>query len=192
MAACDRMDAEKTNTPPKPPMVEIPTSKIDDGLRICDRNIRQFVKDARILLKESSDYRAIALAIFAFEELAKYSELKKAKESATESTVKIDRRLLGGPGAHSYKQNLARKLIPPEAMIVMAAAFDPAHLTKYFMAEDVKVSPILRLDCIFVNWKEEEGTWDLGCPVLPNQITNFTDAILNELERLYRFKSASP
>jgi hypothetical protein len=125
MAACDRVDVEKPNTPPKPPiMKEIPTNKIDDGLRLCDRNIRQFVKDVRILKKESSDYHAIALAIFAFEELAKYSELKKAKESATQSTVKIDKRLLGGPGAHSYKQNIARKLIPSEAMIVMLAAFD--------------------------------------------------------------------
>jgi len=185
------MDAEKPNTPLKPPtMKEIPTNKIDDGLRLCDRNIRQFVKDAHILMKESSDYHAIAFAIFAFEELAKYSELKKAKESATQSTVKIDKRLLGGREAHRYKQNIARKLIPPEAMIVMPAGFDPAGFdSKGFTTEDVEISPPLRLDCLFVNWKEEEGTWDLGCPVLPDQIKKFTDAILNELEKQNRFKS---
>jgi AbiV family abortive infection protein len=188
------MNVEKTNTSPNPPMMkEIPADKIGDGLRLCDRNIRQFAKDVRILLKESSDYHAIALAIFAFEELAKYSELRKAKESATQGTVKIDKRLLGGPGAHRYKQDIARKLIPPEAMIVMPAAFDPAHFdSKHFMTEDVKVSPTLRLDCVFVNWKEEEGRWDLGCPVLPDQIRKFTDAILDELEKQYRFKSSSP
>ena len=184
------MNTEKIKSPNQPMMTEIPTDKIGDGLRLCDRNIRQFAKDVRILLKESSDYHAIALAIFAFEELAKYSELRKAKESATHSSVKIDKRLLGGPGAHRYKQEIARKLIPPKAMIVMPSLFDPARFdSKYFMTDDVEVSPTLRLDCIFVNWKEEEERWDLGCPVLPAQITKFTDAILDALEKQCRFKS---
>lgn len=192
MVTCDEIGPKKTDTPPKPGVTEIPISTIDDGLRLCDRNIRQFAKDVRVLLRESSDYHAIAMAIFAFEELAKYSELRKAKESGTENSVKVDKRLLGGPEAHIYKQKIASKLIPPEAMIVMPAGFDPAYFdSKYFMTVDVRVSPPLRLDCLFVNWKEEERTWDLGCPVIPDQIMKFTDAILNELEKQHRFKSGS-
>lgn len=86
----------------KPPkMYEIPLGKIDNGLLLIKRNIQKLAQDTKTLLDEGSDHHAIVLAIFAFEELAKYSELKKCKESALEAgdrTLSVDSRFISTRG----------------------------------------------------------------------------------------------
>lgn len=152
-------------------------------MRLCARNIRRFINDIRILLNDTSDWHAIAFAVFAFEELAKYSELKKAKESGTEGVVMVDERLFGiGKNPHWYKQDIASRLIPQEAMTLIPAGFDPAYFDSGFQTESVEVSPRLRLDCVFVDWRD--GQWVHGSPVIPDRIRGFANAILDVLNKL--------
>ena len=89
--------------------IEIPVSQIDIGLGLCAKNTRRFVEDVDILLENSSILHATALAIFAAEELVEYSELRKAKISATDPNGKVDGRLFWN---HPYKQELAKDLLP--------------------------------------------------------------------------------
>jgi hypothetical protein len=84
---------------------------------------------------------------------------------------------------HRHKQELARKLIPQDALILVPAYFDLQYFdTECFQTEDVEVSPTLRLDCVFVNWKD--GKWVHGSDIETDRIKKFTQAILDALNSL--------
>jgi AbiV family abortive infection protein len=172
------MSSQERLRPPRE--IEIPIRKISDGLLQVAENIRLFTDDARLLLEHSSDWHAIALAIFAFEELAKYAELKKAKGPTDQGVVRVDERLFGrGRHPHGYKLDIARKLMrglgQEEAMDLI-----PPILAKS------AASPQLRLNCVFVDWKDgQNGEWAYGTPTVANyRIERAIKAIENTLNWL--------
>lgn len=76
-ATTEHKSIEQTKTPKKQKTLEIPVNKIDEGLGQIAKNIRRFVGDVDALLRSGrSDWHAIALPIFAFEELGKYHKLR--------------------------------------------------------------------------------------------------------------------
>jgi AbiV family abortive infection protein len=171
---------EPTENGKEPKSFIIPVNKLNEGLRVCANNIRRFLLDIERLVQDVSDWHAVALAIFAFEELAKYSELKRAKEAATSSIVRVDRRLFW---SHKYKQEIARKLVPLDAVELFPAGFNrQAFNSTFWNMETISVSPSLRLDCVFVNW--ENGEWTHGSPILPERLKSFCKAILDALNHL--------
>jgi AbiV family abortive infection protein len=165
--------------------IKIPVAQVDTGLRLCAQNIRRFIEDTSALLERSSLIHATALAIFAVEELAKYSELKKAKMLTTGSNLRVDSRLFK---RHEYKQKLAKSLLPKDALILSPAYFAAKYFDpKYFQTEDVEVSDALRLDCIFVNWKD--GKWVYGSNAESNRLKRLAQNVLDTLTKL---ESSSP
>jgi AbiV family abortive infection protein len=160
--------------------IEIPVSQIDIGLGLCAVNIRRFVEDVNILLENSSILHATALAIFAVEELAKYSELKKAKISATGPNAQVEKRLFY---LHEYKQELAKEFLPKDALILSPAVFDAGVFdSKVFQTEGVGVSDATRLECIFVDWKD--GHWIYGASVQISRLRQLTQYVLDTLTKL--------
>jgi AbiV family abortive infection protein len=161
----------------------IPLSRLAEGLRLCAQNVRDFVVDAERLLSEGHGYHAVALAIFAFEELGKYSELKKLgeetiKTGASSLTVKDD--LFR---SHEYKQKIAKQLIPVDAIILLPAYFSDKYFDpEYFGAKEVSVEPHLRLDCVFVDWLD--GDWRYGTPHDTERLKKFLNAIIIALNKL--------
>ncbi|MGD0422486.1 MAG: AbiV family abortive infection protein [Candidatus Bathyarchaeia archaeon] len=161
----------------------IPLTRLPEGLRLCAQNIRDFVVDAEQLLSKGHDYHAVALAIFAFEELGKYSELKKLGEEATKTgttnvTVKDDLFRL-----HDYKQNIAKQLLPVDTMILIPAYFSDIYFSpKYFRTKAVKVEPSLRLECVFVDWINDD--WRYGTPHDTERLKKFLGAIIDALNKL--------
>ncbi len=156
----------------------IPVSRLQEGLKLCAQNVRDFVIDAEQVLLKGHGYHAVALAIFAFEELGKYSELKRLgedanKTSAANLTVRDD--LFR---SHDYKQNVAKQLIDRDAMILLPAYFDSA----YFDTEEVAVEPNLRLECVFVDWLEKD--WRYGTPHDTERLRKFLNAIMEALSKL--------
>jgi AbiV family abortive infection protein len=135
-------------------------------------------------MRDGSGWHAIAMSIYALEELAKYFQLLAAKKSATGSTLELDERLFGRErGSHKYKIEIGRKLIPQEAMNIFPKSFDPVYFDpKHFKSEDTFISEALRLETLFVDWKD--GKWVHGTPILAERIKNFTDEILNALVKL--------
>lgn len=173
--------------------VEVPVSKIEFGLNRCARNIRDLVQDAEILLRREyptreSHAHATALAIFAYEELAKFSKLKKARQSAAKVkqsekvTVKIDRRLFRD---HHYKQKIAKKLLPKNARTLFPENFIRDHLLPDSdKTERIDVSPRQRTVCLFLDWDERSGDWSLGIPVNADLVSKFIQAIRAALVKL--------
>ena len=158
----------------------IPVDRLHEGIRLCARNIRGYLNDVRLLLDQPdglSHWHAVVLAIFAFEELAKLDQLKKAKAKATADKVEIDDRLFSD---HKYKQELARELIDKESLKLI----DEASLLPAFRSETVEISPYLRLDCAFVDWKD--GQWIHGTPLIPNNLRKFRESIAQALCSLER------
>jgi AbiV family abortive infection protein len=161
----------------------IPVSRLQEGLKLCAQNVRDFVVDAENVLAKGHGYHAIALAIFAFEELGKYSELKRLGEdankiSAANLPVKDD--LFR---SHDYKQNIAKQLIDPGTMILLPAYFDSAYFdSAYFDTEEVTIKSTLRLECVFVDWLEED--WRYGTPHDTERLRKFLEAIIEALNKL--------
>jgi AbiV family abortive infection protein len=160
----------------------IPVAKLSEGLRLCARNIRDFVTEAELILTKGHGWHAIALAIFAFEELGKYAELRRIKESVKsgQDNVNVKDALFR---SHDYKQNFARKLIPKDAMILLPACFDDACFDpKVFQTENETVDrPNLRSECTFVDWIDND--WRHGAPHDTEQLKKFLNAVMDALNQ---------
>lgn len=134
-----------------------------------------------MLLSRGHGLHAIALAIFAFEELGKYAELERLKESnKNRDTVSVPDALFH---RHDYKQKVARGLVPEEDMVLLPAYFDDKCFSpKYFQTEKVTPTPILRTQCAFVDWME--GDWRYGTPHDTERLKKFMNVILDALVKL--------
>jgi len=163
----------------------IPTDRLQEGMNLFARNIRGYLQDVQLLLDpkkphDCSEWHAVMLAIFAFEELAKFAQLKEAKEKAATNKadkVEMDDRLFR---KHEYKQELGRKLIDKEPLKLI----DMTSLPPPFEGETVTITHSLRLHCAFVDWENDQ--WIFGTPLIPNNIRKFCDAIAMKLHSLER------
>lgn len=167
---------------------EIPMQKLNDGLRDCAKNIRRFVKDVDVLLKSASDWHAIALSIFACEELGKYRALLEAKRATSGDTVKVSKLLFGfgGRDSHIYKMRLGQELLPPAALtLVPSFRIQQVNTERFVLSKRIEVTAPMRLDCLFVDWNPDKADWEFGGPISPHNLRSFVEAIiaaLNELE----------
>lgn len=164
------------------PEIQRALLRIAEGLRLCAQNIRDFVADAETLLLKGHGWHAIALAIFAFEELGKYAELQRIKESSenVQDTTSVRDALFR---SHDYKQGFAKRLVPSDAMILLPKYFDDRYFDpKFFQTDEVTVKPSLRLECVFVDWLD--GDWRIGAPHDTERLRKFLNAILEVLNKL--------
>lgn len=162
----------------------IPLAKLPEGLRSLGRNIRDFVVDSEMLVSKGHGWHAIALAIFAFEELGKYEELERLGDESRrrgEDKVRVRGALFQ---SHQYKQDIARKLILKDAMILMPSYFDETYFDpKFFQTENETVDrPNLRSECTFVDWIDND--WRHGAPHDTEQLKKFLNAVLGALNKL--------
>ncbi len=171
---------------------EIPVQALTVGLRECAKNIRRFRKDIEILLKSSSYWHAIALAIFACEELGKYRALLEAKKTATGDTARVDKIIFGFRGrlSHEHKMRLAQEILPAEALtLVPRYVISPAHHP--IIVEKVEASADMRLACLFLDWDQKTKEWTFGTPVSSDHVRRFAEAIIETLYNLETHRSKS-
>jgi AbiV family abortive infection protein len=163
----------------------IPVAKLIEGLRLLDQNIRDFVKDSQVLLSGNHDSHAVALAIYAFEELGKYSELQRIQDEASkkaESTITVKDELFR---SHQYKQTIAKKLVPQDVMILVPAYFDEKYFDpKYFQTKNISVEPHLRSECSFVDWIDNDWRIGIGTTCDAERLRKFLKAVLQTLDVL--------
>ncbi|MGA3108165.1 MAG: AbiV family abortive infection protein [Candidatus Bathyarchaeia archaeon] len=137
--------------------VVIPVAKLNEGIELCAGTIRQLAHDAYVLLDRTipSVWSALVLAIFAYEELAKCAELTTKNDSAgREGEVKIDKRFFTD---HVFKQNVAREIVGNAATELLPSGFDEAYFdSSYFDTKPMSVSHDLRVNCVFVSWRDDK------------------------------------
>jgi AbiV family abortive infection protein len=165
----------------------IPVTKLPEGLRLCANNVREFVADARNLIAKGHGWHAIALAMFAYEELGKYAELLRHSQSAKggQDSVNVKDELFS---SHIYKYGIASKLIPEDAKIIVpgvAGLFGSAYFdAAYFDIGTPPVTPsdTLRAQCVYVDWVDDD--WRHGTPHDTEQIKKFLNSIIDTLSKL--------
>jgi len=170
--------------------IVIPLDRIDSGLQLIAGNTRRLIEDHYALMRDGSDWHAVALAIFALEELVKYYVLKRKKDDATKrqmTSVEVEELLFGrGRGnSHKYKLDIARKehLIPPDTWTIHSARYNRAYYdSAHYDTEDVVVSAALRTRDIFADWKQ--GEWEHGTVLETLRLKNFADSIIHSLDQL--------
>jgi len=169
--------------------IVIPLDQVDFGLNLIGDNILSFIQDNYALMRQRSDWHAVALAIFALEELVKYAELKRLKELAIRANslaIEVDKRLFGhGRNSHEYKLTIAKEkeLIPLDAWTIHAGYFRSEYFSRKYFDTPTIISGALRLQNIYVDWKG--GEWLHGSEVVdPSRLKTFVDSISKTLERL--------
>jgi AbiV family abortive infection protein len=169
--------------------IAIPLDQADEGLKLIAANIHMFIQDHYALMQQASNWHAMALAIFALEELVKYSELKHMKQEALRrgvTSIEVDERLFGRcRKSHEYKLKLAKDqaLIPADAWVINSAKFDSAYFgSAYFDTEDVVITAALRVSNLYVDWEER---WQIGTDSFePLRLKHFADSILLAFEKM--------
>lgn len=169
--------------------ITIQLDKVDEGLNVIASNIRSFVQDHYALMHQKSDWHAVAMGIFALEELVKYSELKHGKETAIQknlTSVEVDERLFGhGKDSHGYKLKIAKdqKLIPLEAWTIHTGGFSSANFSSEAFDTDAVITATLRTRNTYVDWKN--GRWVHGAGIIDSlKVKNFVDSVIHTLEEL--------
>jgi AbiV family abortive infection protein len=164
----------------------IPIDRVSQGLALVALNVQHLCKDSHELMRSGSPWHAVAMAIFALEELAKYYDLKRKRASALRSrtnVIKVDERLFGrGRGnSHLYKLQMAKdeNLIPPDAWQIHTADADVEYaLHKALLGSaDFNVK-----DATVSDWINEE--WEIGSNYEPHRLKMLVDAITEKLKQL--------
>lgn len=135
-------------------------------------NVSRYVRDARLLLNDSSVEHATLLAMYAAEELGKASLLCQSLEK---SKPAVNLRLFQGSRAHKVKMDEARRLVG-DSVLLQSSVFGRARLPFILGAPEVEATPELRMDCTFVDFRE--GNWKFGAPFA----TEHLDTFLGDLE----------
>ena len=71
------IDPKKAEQKP-PKNIEIPLSKVSQGIELCKQNVADFVCDARNIMKQGKLYHAYVSFQFALEEFGKIMFIKEA------------------------------------------------------------------------------------------------------------------
>ncbi len=118
------------------------------------------------------------------EELAKYSESKRAKQTAAKGTiVTVDDRLFAGRESHKHKLSIAKGLVPVDSLTLLSANDIEGLLPKGISkGKDTVVSEMSRLESLFVDWKKGQSVH--GTPVLPYRLKKLSEEILNAMNIL--------
>ena len=133
-------------------------------------------------MSKGHGWHAIALAMFAYEELGKYDKLLEHKQSVQNQQEKVN---VQDKLFRSHKEKYARasKLIPEEDKIILPAFFDDKYFnSKFFQTEEVTPSDKIRAQCVYVDWIE--GDWRHGTPHDTEQLKRFLKAIIEALNKL--------
>jgi AbiV family abortive infection protein len=181
-----RPTTAKVTLVPRPDRI-VPVSRLPEGLRLCANNVRDFVVDAENLIAKGHGWHAIALAMFAYEELGKYDELLRHRQSAKsgQDSVNVKDAIFS---SHTYKYGIASKLIPEDAKIIVPEVpgfFDSAYFdSAYFDIGTPAVTPSdsLRAQCVYVDWVDDD--WRHGTPHDTDQIKRFLNSIIEALNKL--------
>jgi len=142
------------------------------GIQMILENICRYVRDARILVSDGSIEHAALLAMVAAEELGKASLLY---QTLLNGKPKVDLKLFRGREAHKRKMERARQLLGDFA-ILQSSVFGRARLPFIIGAPDVEASSELRMDCAYVDFREND--WKFGA-LFPKE---HLESLLTKLE----------
>jgi AbiV family abortive infection protein len=169
-------------------MFEIPFDSVLQGIKLCKDNVRHLLDDARTLVKKNtwqSNSHAVALIVFAIEELGKAKVLNDRSQEAKKKgmhIVEVEEPLFR---LHEPKFKEGCSLLPSESLVIEEAAFDPKDFDPDdFVTKDIEVKPEIRLEATFVDWNDTKKLWKIGAPASTEKIEKLIIEIENALEKI--------
>lgn len=154
-------------------------------IEMCLLNSSQFLVDASLIHshKKRSKYdHSVASVQFAIEELGKSSILRKKLQETEENIIEVPNNLFGGRGSHQLKETEAWTILSPELRVLARKAFEPDCFDpRFFVTEDVELSHEERLQCLFVNFKDDIPT--LGVAVESDKFVKLLKGIEKEINK---------
>jgi AbiV family abortive infection protein len=160
-------------------------------IEMCLLNSTQFLADANLIHshnKRSKYDHSIASVQFAVEEFGKASILRKKLQESEEDVIEVPYKLFGGRGSHQLKDNEAWTILSPELRVLARKAFEPDCFDpRFFVTNDVELSHEERLQCLFVDFKDDVPT--LGVVVESDNFLKLLKGIEEEIDRFRSFRS---
>jgi AbiV family abortive infection protein len=148
-------------------------AKMREGIHLILQNIRNYLKDARVLVSSGSVEHATLLTIYGAEELGKASLLFQTVQA---SKPEVDMRLFRGQNAHETKMTEARRLLG-SLLLLQSSILGRARFPFILGAKEVEASPGLRMDCTFVDFRDDK--WVFGATFLRDHLQE----LLFEIEK---------
>jgi AbiV family abortive infection protein len=133
----------------------IPKAKIQTGIDLCKSNIRDYLKDARLIISEGRLNHAYIFVQLAIEEFGKIVMLKEALESATTDPISVNHKVFD---SHKHKTEKAFTLLDSRLREIHRGSFGEGFGKGFDISTEVEHET--RLDCAFVAF--DENYWFLG------------------------------
>jgi AbiV family abortive infection protein len=157
---------------------KVPTSIIKDGITLCKRNITDYLKDARIIIKQGRAYHAVISVEFALEEFGKILLIKESAQNPVNGVVDINGTKRGKVFEfcdHNRKVNRALAVIDPEGKYRTIFRIWKGGIWKKGVWDEPEIDHITRLQCAFVDFRNE---WELRTKIDSKLLGQF----MNQLE----------
>ena len=135
-------------------------------MELCKKNILDFLRDAKIIIKERRLNHAYVSVQFAIEELGKIVMLKEALESSKDDSVLVEEKVFR---SHREKSEKAWTVLSPKFKTICEGIFNNRLFDPRLFNTPTTVSHETRLECAFVDFN---GTWHIGRRIKEDSLTD--------------------
>jgi AbiV family abortive infection protein len=156
----------------------VPRAKMPEGIDLCKVNITDFLKDAKLLIDNSTLSHAYISVQFAVEELGKILIFRnKLKTDASDPLV------IKHEEAFKYHTDKTKKALKflgrGYEKVFDEGVFEKGIVEKGVCVEDTYVEHETRLDCVFVDFYA--GSWQLGRDIKKDLLAKLINRIEEKL-----------
>jgi AbiV family abortive infection protein len=152
----------------------IPKAKIQEGIELCKSNIRDYLKDARLIILEGRLNHAYIFVQLAIEEFGKTVMLKEALQSATSDPILVSHTVFD---SHKNKPEKAFTILDPKVRRIHQGGYGTGFARGFDISTEVEHNT--RLDCAFVDF--DGNYWFRGRTIDKNKLEALIQNIENSL-----------
>ena len=164
---------------------DVPISKINEGVAFCKRNIVDYIKDARLIIKDGRPYHAVINVEFALEEFGKALLIIKAKQNSPTNKVDINGKKKGNFVEfcdHNRKVDRALALIDPTDDYRTIFRMAEKGCFEKGILDEPEINHETRLECSFVEYKNNK--WNLRTSIDEQLLNTFIDHLELEVNKI--------
>lgn len=150
---------------------EIPRAKMQEGIALCKKNIRDFLNSADVLVKDGKLDHATICAEFAVEELGKILMLRDEYRKNLIDAFEVPMTVFTN---HKGKVDRAWQYLDPKYRMISKGGFERREDGKLGFDRGFEqvtyASHKTRLECAFVDFYESSNQWYVGRNIDPTKL----------------------
>jgi len=158
---------------------EIPRNKMNEGIKACERNVLDFLQDAKLVIEKGRLNHAYVSVQFAIEELGKLVILKDAFNTSKSDNILVEETVFK---SHKGKSDKAWTVLDPTLRKIYDGVFNDDVFNHDIFETDTKAEYETRLDCAFVDFRA--GSWHIGRNINRDLLIGLVNHIEEKLHKI--------